>query len=1027
MSKREASKKRFCELDLNGYNHSIHIGDFIMEQNSFFWLVPQKNQPSLLLSRGSSANFDFIQCFDGRFSYEIWVYTQSAEDLYMGMTLDDQPVYHSMHLRCAPEKRWIQLGNFQATKGEHRISVTAVNKDCCLEGLLICRGAGYIHDGTATTHLPRIIAGEDILSILQQEGFLDTKRETPEQKEFRLKRLAKYGFLERLDQDASEGRCRCGVPMGGIGAGKIELDSEGVLTAITINNNCEVPIYKTPGSFFAAWASTEEQTDSFLLQTTNLGNIQAPLADKIDFDGKFPRARLTYKKANFPINISLSAFSPLVPYSEKNSALPNVFYTFTVTNPSDAPVDAAILFSFENLIGTGGSMANQSKNPDFDSTFVMNSWNPGNVWCDRRGNRQQPIALSCGNGLYFDTMGGSHGDLASYGNYTMLCTTTDQVELTYNANWDIFTEGNKLWEEFSKNGTLNNNSPNNDNTLGSDDRYPAGALCAKITLLPGQSREIAFQLAWHMPHYPDVKGKDISVYYNNFFSSSQETALYAAEQKEYLWKETTAFEKMLSQSSLPSWLQEKLINDRFPIYTCSWFTKDGKFSINEAPAGMMGCLGTMDQRLACNGLYTNFFPTLDKTELSLFARVQGEDGSISHDLGFGEFVDEPRKGSWSDLCSSFILQVYKHYLYTNDRNFLDNMYDHVKRAVAYQISTDNDKNGIPDVGAGHGTTYDTYHWYGTSAFVASLWITELAICEKIAEIMNDEDFSSQCQKMRKNAISQMIEELWNEKHSFGQYYNNYNDRLGDRKSENCFISQLAGEWFANLVDVISGLPEDKTKAALQTIYKRNVDINNIVIMNDETTPEGDFFGYGYTFLQYDEVYYGCLAIYHDYLKEGLKVFEKIYQRTKDMQWNIGLTYYTNGRFCGLPYYMTNPASLFLLDALSGWMPDTANGILKLFPHTSEDLRLPLFSPTIWLMLDYQQTSEGSKYVIHKIKLPKGTSPQFDKLVLRADKKVFHLLVNGKEVKFTQNQNRLTASVTLNFTETDSYNIELLFA
>lgn len=999
-----------------------------MEQNSFFWLVPQKGQPSLLLPRGSSADFDFIQCFDGRFSYEIWVYTQSDEDLYMSMMLDDQTVYNAMRLRCAPEKRWIQLGNFQATKGEHRVTVSAVNKDCCLEGLLICRGAGYIHDGTAIAHLPRIVAGEDILEILQKEGHLDVKRETLEEKEIRLARLQKYGFVERLDQDASEGRCRCGVPMGGIGAGKIELDNKGILTAITINNNCEVPIYKTPGSFFAAWAKNSEP-QAFLLQTENLTNIHAPLADKITFEGKFPRASLTYEKENFPVEISLSAFSSLAPYSEKDSSLPAVFYTFTVTNPTDIPVETALLFSFENMIGTGGSMAYQSKNPDFDSTFVMNSWNPGNVWCDRRGNRQQEISLSAGNGLYFDTIGGSHGDLASYGNYTVLCTNKDDVEVTNLTSWDIFTEGNKLWNEFAQKGcfkkeNLEQSTSDTAPQIGTDTIYPAGALAAKTVLKAGETKEITFILTWYMPHYPDVNGKDIGVYYANFFQSSQEIAHYAVAKKEDLWSQTTAFENCLADSSLPSWLQEKLINDRFPIYTCSWFTKDGKFSINEAPAGMMGCLGTMDQRLACNSLYTNFYPTLDKTELSLFAKIQGEDGSISHDLGFGEFVDEPRKGTWSDLCSSFILQVYKHYLYTNDRAFLDHMYDHVKRAVAYQISTDNDKNGIPDVGAGHGTTYDTYHWYGTSAFVASLWITELAICEKIAFHMEDAIFLQHCKKLRENAISQMIAELWNDRHSFGQYYNNYHDRLGDRKSENCFISQLAGEWFANLVDITSGLPKDKTTQALQTIYNRNVDINHICLMNDETTPEGDFFGYGYTFLQYDEVYYGCLAIYHDLRKEGLRVFEKIYQRTKDMQWNIGLTYYTNGRFCGLPYYMTNPASLFLLDALSGWLPDTANGILKLFPHTNENLRLPLFSPAIWLMLDYQQTPDVIKYVIHKIKLPTGNSPQFHELVLRADKEISTLLVNGISIPFIQDGNRVSAAIDMDFCTVDSYTIIL---
>lgn len=994
-----------------------------MEQNSFFWLVPRKAQPELQLPRGASAEFDFIQCFDGRFSYEIWVYTQSDEDLYMGMTLDDQPVYNAMRLRCAPEKRWIQLGNFQATKGEHRITVSAVNKDCCLEGILICRGSDYIHNGTAVAHLPRIVAGEDILEILQQEGYLDTKRETPAEKESRLARLQKYGFVERLDQDASEGRCRCGVPMGGVGAGKIEMDSSGVLTAITINNNCEVPIYKTPGSFFAAWAK-DADPQAFLLQTENLSNIPAPLADRITFDGKFPRAALTYGKEGFPVEIALSAFSSLVPYSEKDSSLPAVFYTFTVTNPTDASVETALLFSFENMIGTGGSMAYQSKNPDFDGTFVMNSWNPGYVWCDRRGNRQQEISLPSGKGIYFDTAGGCHGDPASYGNYTAVCADHEGVEVSCLTGWDVFTEGRELWNTFAEIGCFEKTDTSREPCIGTQDRYPAGAISAKTTLRPGESKEISFLLTWYMPHYPDVNGKDIGVYYANFFRSSREVADYVLENKTHLWEETIAFEQLLAESSLPNWLREKLINDRFPIYTCSWFAKDGKFSINEAPAGMMGCLGTMDQRLACNSLYTNFYPALDKTELSLFAKIQGEDGSISHDLGFGEFVEEPRKGSWSDLCSSFILQVYKHYLYTNDRAFLDAMYGPVKRAVAYQLSTDNDQNGIPDVGAGHGTTYDTYHWYGTSAFVASLWITELAVCEKMAAALEDGAFLQHCRELRENAVTQMIAELWNDRYDFGEYYNNYHDRLGNRNSENCFISQLAGEWFANLVDVASGLPEDKTRKALQTVYRRNVDIPNVCIMNDETTPEGDFFGYGYTFLQYDEVYYGCLAIYHDLIREGLRVFEKVYQRTKDMQWNIGLTYYTDGRFCGLPYYMTNPASLFLLDALSGWLPDAANGILKVFPHTGEPLRLPLFSPTLWLLLDYRQTPEGAEYRLQKRKLPRGDAPQFHTLVLRADKNISVLLINGVSVPFVQDGNRLCAAVDLDFSAEPSYEILL---
>ena len=512
-----------------------------------------------------------------------------------------------------------------------------------------------------------------------------------------------------------------------------------------------------------------------------------------------------------------------------------------------------------------------------------------------------------------------------------------------------------------------------------------------------------------MPCYPDASGRDMGSYYSRFFSSSMETACYAAEEKGRLYKDTMEFEGLLSDSSLPDWLTEKLINDRFPIYSCSWFTKDGRFAINEAPSGMMGCLGTMDQRLACNALYTNFYPVLDQKELTLFANIQGEDGSISHDLGFGEFIDIPRPNTWSDLCSSFVLQVYKFYIYTGNRDFLDQMYHKIKKAVNYQISIDLDRNGIPDVGSGHGTSYDTYHWYGTSAYVASLWISELAVCRKLAALYQDTAFDEICTAFQKKALASMDAELWNDHYSYGSYYNNYNDILRGRKSENCFIAQLAGEWMAELLDTPDGLPREKISEALTTIARRNVDIHDIRLMNDETTPEGDFYGYGYTFLQYDEVYYGCLAVYLDQTEAGLKIFKKIFDCTRDAQWNIVLTWFTDGRPCGLPYYMTNPASLFLLDALSGWLPDAAGKKLKIFPHISgNSLSLPLFSPRIWLKLDYRKDSSFADYFLEVLKIPGETdAPEFHTLIFRADFTVHELLINGETVLFTQEENRIT--------------------
>lgn len=981
-----------------------------MEQNSFYWLIPTKERPYVELKPRQALQYDFVQCLDGRFSYDIWIYAAFEKNTHIGFSLDGQVVYEAMRMQGGCSVRWSLLGSFQALKGEHRILLTGIDEDCRLDGILITRVPDYIHDGTADLHRQAILDGKDVYALLEKSGLLEAKRESEEEKKERKKRLDRYGFLEREDQDASEGRCRCGVPMGGIGAGKIELDKEGVLTAITINNNCEVPVYKTRGSFFAARVRQGGRVQASLLQTTDVSGNGFPVLDEIDFTGRFPHAQLKYKRNDFPVNLSMDAFSALVPYDEKNSSLPAAIYTITAENPGEEEAELSVLFSFENLIGTGGSMAYETKNPDMKHDFIMNSWNPGFVWCDRRTNYETAGQLPEGEAIWFGTKE-DHNDPASCGDYTMLCDAGDMT-VSRRLGWDVFTDGKALWETFEKTGELEDRAAKkrvDDACMtcktGSDDVYTAAAMAVKGVLAAHEKKQVTFILAWNMPQYPDVSGKNMGVYYSNFFSSSKEIASYAARKKDWLYQETTAFERLLKASSLPGWLSDKLINDRFPIYSCSWFTKDGKFAINEAPAGMMGCLGTMDQRLACNVLYTDFYPKLDQTELFLFQKCQGEDGSISHDLGFGEFADGKRPGTWSDLCSSFVLQIYKHYLYTGDRDFLEKMYDSVKKAVQYQISIDLDKNGIPDVGAGHGTTYDTYHWYGTSAFVASLWVTELAVCRKLAETFKDRDFEQLCSAYQKQACESMEKELWTKK-DYGGYYKNYFDATGGRESENCFIAQLAGEWFASLVDVESGLSQDKIKEALHTIAKRNVELNDMRLMNDETTPEGDFYGYGYTFVQYDEVYYGCLAVYQDLVENGIDVFRRVNDCTGAFAWNVGLTYHTDGRFCGLPYYMTNPASLFLLDALSGWLPDAANRKLKLFPHTDQEkLSIPLFSSKLWLKLNYEKQKKRVVYDLDVIRTPEG-AVDFRTFVLRADFEAQTVLIDGQSVPFTQNGSRI---------------------
>ena len=252
--------------------------------------------------------------------------------------------------------------------------------------------------------------------------------------------------------------------------------------------------------------------------------------------------------------------------------------------------------------------------------------------------------------------------------------------------------------------------------------------------------------------------------------------------------------------------------------------------------------------------------------------------------------------------------------------------------------------------------------------MAGLWLAELQACIRLAEMRQDPAFAEKCRALFSRAQRSMLDELWRE-FPYGGHFINYHDSRGENESENCFIAQLAGQWFADLMDLGDLVPADKIRQALRTVWNRNICFRDFALMTDEITPEGDPYGYGYTFLQYDEVYYGCLALSRGMREEGMECFRRIWAAASGSPFTAGLTYYADGTFSGLPYYMTNPASLFLPNALSGWLPDAVRGELRIkIASPDQPLELPLFSPRIWVWLSYRGEGRKVRYELRVLKV-----------------------------------------------------------
>ncbi|HHX26752.1 MAG TPA: hypothetical protein GX721_08795, partial [Firmicutes bacterium] len=108
-----------------------------------------------------------------------------------------------------------------------------------------------------------------------------------------------------------------GVPLGGIGAGKVEIFPDGTLASFTHQNNWDNPIGTTGGlnhvdarvgHHFAIWASgcaEGAEPVARLLQTADIAGL--PRIGEIEYAGEYPFAKLNYIDPALPVEVRLEA------------------------------------------------------------------------------------------------------------------------------------------------------------------------------------------------------------------------------------------------------------------------------------------------------------------------------------------------------------------------------------------------------------------------------------------------------------------------------------------------------------------------------------------------------------------------------------------------------------------------------------------------------------------------------------------------------------------------------------------------
>jgi uncharacterized protein (DUF608 family) len=374
--------------------------------------------------------------------------------------------------------------------------------------------------------------------------------------------------------------------------------------------------------------------------------------------------------------------------------------------------------------------------------------------------------------------------------------------------------------------------------------------------------------------------------YSNWFSDAWDAALYVSRNFDNLYTRTIAWQDDIYASNLPSWLKDALVNSLYSIARNSFFTKDGRFGHSET---FIDCpiIETLVCRFYGSIPIAMMFPDIEFNVMYQFAKYQRSDGAIPFAFGRPEFFARPIYEVQKSLNSSeFVLMAYRDYIWTGNREFLNKIYPSVKKAVSFAKTLDTDNDYV--VNEVSMQYYDLWRFHGTSSYVGSIWLACLRAARKLAEIMGDTSFATDCNKWFEKGLRSFEKKLWN-----GEYYNLYNEPETARSSNTCLGNQLVGQWYAYLIGIGDFLPKKHISSAIEAVKKLNVAATEFGVVNG-VKPSGDI---DYESLNHfsdsicpgESFCYAATCIYAGKKDLGLEVAKATYENIAIRQktiWNI---------------------------------------------------------------------------------------------------------------------------------------------
>jgi len=605
-----------------------------------------------------------------------------------------------------------------------------------------------------------------------------------------------------------------GLPIGGIGCGQLYLSGDGrlwlwdifksnytresvggmKLSLMTMNGHYTGPVDSKTGKYSKRNGADVEQ--GFAIRIKQNDAVEVRTLDSqsfpgVTFRGEYPIGRVTYADPQCPVKVELEAFSPFIPVSAKDSALPATVLAYTVTNNTNEPVEVDLMGWLQNATCPydGAADLGQRRNTLLQQQGLV--------------TLHQTVEPAAGKGLEKHH---GYGSMA----LSLIDPARDAIlgspETKLPLSKDAFA---KTFEQASgKSGSVSHPL----------DKPLVGTLGQSLKLAAGESRQVQFLLTWYFPLHQKKEGltRDMAVvedfatinrHYAPLFSSAADVAQKIQNDFDRLAGGTRRWNQTWYDSTLPHWLLDRTF---IPInclatQTFHWFD-------NGRPWGWEGvdsCAGTCTHVWSYAHSMGRVFPELER-----HIREHVDYGSAMSDNGGIPFRGVRGKSAATDGQAGTILRTLREHQMSADSEFLKRVWPKTKKAIEFLIRKDPKQQGVLYGSQRH--TLDA-SWDGPMGWISSLYCASLRAGAQMAEEMGDDAFAKTCNRIADRGLKNIVKEVYN-----GEYFihrppnfKRINTNVGSH------IDQVLGQSWAWQVGLPRVLPKEETDSALNALWKYN--------------------------------------------------------------------------------------------------------------------------------------------------------------------------------------------------------------